>query len=455
MNYEFELGEFRIEKFNPSQKEFFNACGKSRFVGFGGGWGNGKTLACCIEVLRIASLYPNNLILVGRLKGTDLEASTKKTMLEVCSGWLATGQAKLHKKENKIVLENGTEIIFRHLEDVFSSGIMGMNLGGFYIDQAEEITENVFDTLRGRLRRKSFDVDGGDAPRFGIISFNMNGHNWIWRLFKKKWDKQKKALENPEEYGLVEASTVDNQDHLPKDYLDDLLSRDPEWIARYVHGSWDVFSGQIFDDFNPEVHVIPHREPMDGSVIFAAFDPGYVDPFGGLWLAIEPGGQRYIFMEHYIPQQTTAWHANVIKAKENNRHIMCRWTDAANAQVIADLNEAGVYTIPAKKETLQSSVDHISGGITAIKNLLKTDPLTEKPGIIISDSCVNLIYEMQQYSWKARRGEMNAPEVPEGKHDHLIDPLRYILTNYAGFEAQRDHRSSRSMASSRDVIAGF
>ena len=453
MDYSFELGDFKIV-FNPSQEEFFQkAHGSSRYLGFGGGIGNGKTLAGCIRVLQLAYEYPNNLILVGRLKGSDLENSTKKTMLELCSPLFQTKQIEYKVKENKLVCDNGSEIVFRHLEDVYASGILGMNLGYFYIDQAEEVEENVFDILTGRLRRKSFNEDGLEAPRGGVMTFNMNGHNWIWRMFKKKWDRQKQPLTNPEDYDLVEASTVDNQKHLPEDYIKDLLSKDKEWVARYVYGSWDVFSGQIFDEFTPETHVIPHRPPAPGSVIFSAVDPGFVDPFAVGWLAIEPGGQRYFFQEHYVTGQTTDWHADIIKAKDAGLYITARWTDAANAQTIHDLNAKGIYCVPARKETLQSSKDLVGGGIQVIKDLLRKNPVTGKPAIIISDQCVNLIYELQQYSWKARRGELNAPEVPEDKHNHLIDTLRYILINY--FEVREGHSQARSMASSKDVLSSF
>jgi phage terminase large subunit len=448
---DFELGELKIT-FNPSQQEFFaKAEGSARYLGFGGGFGNGKTLAGCIQALKMAAMYKDNLVLVGRLKGSDLGASTKKTMLELLAPFLETKQAEYKVKDDKIVLENGSEIVFRHLEDVFSSGILGMNLGYFYIDQAEEVTEEVFNTLKSRLRRRSYAEDGSEAPRGGVMTFNMAGHNWIWRVFKKKWKADKSPLENPESFGLVEASTMDNAAHLPQDYIDDLLANGKEWVDRYVYGSWDAFSGQIFEDFDQETHVIPHREPVAGSIIFAGIDPGFVDPFTVIWLAIEPTGTRYIFMEHYVPGQTTDWHADVLKAKEHNLPVRARYTDAANAQVIHDLNSKGVYCVPAKKETLQSSKDLVGGGIQEIKNLLRKDPTTGKPGIIISDQCVNLIYELQQYAWKPRKGDMNAPEIPEGKHDHTIDCLRYILINY--YDTRKTATGKRSsMASARDIL---
>ena len=409
-----------------------------------------NTLAACIRILQIAGLYPDNLVMIGRLKGTDLEASTKKTMLELLSPMFETGQAEYKAKDNKVVLENGSEIVFRHLEDVYSTGILGMNLGYFYIDQAEEVTEKVFDTLRGRLRRICKDDNGNEAPRGGILTFNMHGHDWIWRMFKKKLGKDKKDLTNPEEYGLIEASTLDNKDHLPKDYVDDLLSKDKEWIQRYVYGSWDVFSGQIFEDFNPDIHVVKHREPDQQSVRFVGIDPGFVDPFAVIWLAIEPGGQRYIYDEHYIAGQTTSWHADIIKMKETGQYITARYIDSANAQVIADLNAKGIYAIPAKKERLQSSSDVYRGGVEQLKNLFKVDTLTKKSGIIISDRCVNLIYELQQYSWKEKRGEFNSAEVPEDRHNHAIDALRYIILNY--FDNSKQTARTVSMNTASDVL---
>lgn len=423
----------------------------ARYIGFGGGYGNGKTLAACIKVVELCVNFKDNFFLVGRLKGTDLEASTKKTLLDLIAPWLESGYAEHKVKDNKIVFGNGSQIVFRHLEDVYASGISGMNLGGFYVDQAEETEESVFNTLTARLRRPVVDENGNTGPRMGILTFNMAGHNWIWRLFKKKMGKDKKPITNPEDFTLIEASTLDNAAHLPEDYLKDLMSKDKEWIARYVYGSWDVFAGQIFDDFDPAKHVVTHREPHPGSVIFLGIDPGYVDPFAAVWLAIEPGGQHYIFAEHYQTGKTTEWHAQLIRAISQKYHIAATYTDSAAAQVIADLNASGIYCIGAKKETLQSTSDIYTGGVTKLKELLKIDPVTKRSGIIISDRCVNLIYELQQYAWKQRKGEMNAPEVPEDKNNHAIDAVRYILLNY--FNTPQQSSRPISMASAKDILA--
>ncbi|MBK7546268.1 MAG: hypothetical protein IPI56_11090 [Elusimicrobia bacterium] len=48
---------------------------------------------------------------------------------------------------------NKSEILFRHLEEIHGV-VQNMNLGWFWIEQAEELeTDETFNVLRGRLRR--------------------------------------------------------------------------------------------------------------------------------------------------------------------------------------------------------------------------------------------------------------------------------------------------------------
>ena len=89
--------------------------------------------------------YPGNQGLVVRKNYTDLKDSTQKDFT------LYTG---LKVPTNKDVwLPNKSLIMFRHMDEL-SGIIQNVNLGWFYIEQAEEFdTDDEFQKLRGRLRR--------------------------------------------------------------------------------------------------------------------------------------------------------------------------------------------------------------------------------------------------------------------------------------------------------------
>lgn len=102
-----------------------------------------------------------------------------------------------------------------------------MNLGWFWIEQAEELeTNEQFNVLRGRLRR---DV----KRRTGFITANTNGHNWIYNGWK---------MGTEEGYELSEASSFDAVKYLPADTIEDwkkLERTSPKIYRRFVLNSWE------------------------------------------------------------------------------------------------------------------------------------------------------------------------------------------------------------------------
>lgn len=190
---------------------------KKRYPAYVAAWGTGKTTAGIGRLMRLAE-YPNNLILVGRKEFTDLKDSTIKDFEDY------TGLKVDSQRECK--LSNGTIIMFRHLEELHN--IQNINLGAFWIEQAEELeTDGIFFKLHGRLRRNV-------PERSGFLTANTNGHNWIYKLWK--------AQKDDADYDLHEATSFDAEGHLPADTLDSwrkLEHKAPKVYARFVLNSWD------------------------------------------------------------------------------------------------------------------------------------------------------------------------------------------------------------------------
>lgn len=191
---------------------------KKRYPAYVAAWGTGKTTAGIGRLMRLAE-FPNNLILVGRKEFTDLKDSTIKDF-EDYTGFKVNSQ-------REVVMDNGTVIMFRHLEELHN--IQNINLGAFWIEQAEELeTDGIFFKLHGRLRRNV-------PERSGFLTANTNGHNWIYKL----WKAQNGA--DPD-YDLFEANSFEAKEHLPKDTLESwkkLETKAPKVYARFVLNSWD------------------------------------------------------------------------------------------------------------------------------------------------------------------------------------------------------------------------
>ena len=217
-------------KAKPYQERFIFS--KSRFPAMGAGWATGKTL-CAIDRAQIYSKgIPDNLGCIFRKTARSLNDSTlqdfqKYTGLKVDS-------------DRNYKYGNGSIIMFRHLDELQSINQQNINLGWFYIEQAEELeSDKEFWMLFGRLRRavkpsKAF-LELGLPERSGWVICN-SGDNWI----RKNWKVS--PFEGSE---IIEAQTWDNADNLPQDFLGSLRvleMQSPDIYKQFVLNCWDIAS---------------------------------------------------------------------------------------------------------------------------------------------------------------------------------------------------------------------
>ena len=346
-----------------------------------------------------------------------------------------------------------SEVIFRHLDDLQS--LTNMNLSGFWIDQAEEVSEDAFDFLIGRIRRNGPEL----TRREGFITFNMEGHNWIWRRFLKGLDRVGDPLKNRSDYFLVTASTLENKQNLPEEYVTGLMAQPKEYVDRFVHGSWDTFAGKIFDEFS-SIHIIePFNIPPDwGWERIRSIDHGQKHATGCLWAAIDYQGNIYIYREYKRANEIVSNHVKMINkmsystdeagrmAEEQytytvidpSTHAKTKEKDGYHFSVADEYMDAGIATIPGQNEVI--------AGINRVKEFLRVDPehyhpfkkldgepIRGAPHLYIFNSCTDLIEEIQQYKWKQVFGMNTKPdsdeikERPVKRNDDLVDPLRYLI----------------------------
>lgn len=434
-------------KLFPKQDSFI--FDEHRFSGYGGGFGNGKTLAGSIKAYNHCQ-QKDAFFLIGRKHATDLSDSTQRDFLSLF-GHLGkfspkNGSFKFYR-DGKMF----SEVIFRHLDDLQS--LTNMNLSGFWIDQAEEVSEDAFDFLIGRIRRPV-------QRREGFITFNPNGHDWIWRRFHKKMGSDGKQLPNLNDYYLVMASTLENKENLPEDYLRGLLSQPREWQKRFVQGSFDVFSGQIYDMFNPSIHVIQPFEIPQQFERFRAIDHGTATGHATccLWFAVDFDSNIYVFQEYYQEAEVVSKHVESVNKLSQVRtttgniiadhyaytvidpstHAKTKERNGYRFSVADEYLDAGIPTIAAQNDVL--------AGINRVKEYLTLDPeryhpflkddegefIKGAPRLYIFSSCDNLIEEIAQYRWKTYSGKMLAnvdrddpKEAPVKRQDHAVDALRY------------------------------
>lgn len=200
----------------PFQDKFLFS--EVRYPALIAGIGTGKTYMLLLKIWRFCETYPNTLALIVRKEYTDLRDSTLKDF-ERYFGVTSDSNKEYH-------FANGSVIMFRHGGEL--NVLKNINLTIVGVEQAEEFdTDETFTYLRDRLRR-----DNAPYRQLCIIG-NTRGHNWIWRLWKN----------NPQVgYDLTEATTFENSDNLPDDFIEDLKRMEkesPNHYRQYVANSWE------------------------------------------------------------------------------------------------------------------------------------------------------------------------------------------------------------------------
>jgi phage terminase large subunit len=418
----------------PKQKEFHGNSSKYRF--FGGGFGNGKTSAGCVEAFLLAMEYPGSVGLIARKTRPELVSTTMHTFLEGGGGnpetdWPGIPQELIrshNKSQSKITLINGSIIWYWPLDD--PKKLTNINLGWFMIDQAEEVPEEMFMMLQGRLRQRN-------GPRKGLILFNPNGHDWIWRRVVYLADAYK-------DHKLIHAKTSDNP-NLPADYVETFKNYPEAWRKRFFDGSFDVFTGQIWPEYDPDLHEINPVPLEDWWEVCEGIDHGRRNPTAILWAAFfSRYGHNYCFIvdEHYEAGKKVSYHAKKLLENRAQLNILPLWTviDASAAQkdpntersVMDEYTDHGINVIPSDR--------HKIARITRVAEWLTPDeavphPLTGEfreggwPRLFIFKHCLNLKEHVPQYKWKPKppNQETDAQEEALKKDDHDVDAMGYIL----------------------------
>lgn len=417
-------------QFEPTPKQSDFILAPNKFSCFSGGFGNGKTTAGCLKGV-LLSQAPGNFGLVGRLTYPELRDTTQRTFFEVCPPEYYSPEygGDWAKSENKVRFGNGSEIIFRHLDTVSEKELLSLNLGWFFIDQAEEIGERVFLILQSRLRLNTV------PRRFGFIACNPEPGNWIWDRFAQPAQED----ELHKDFHYVTATTRENP-HLPPDYIPTLLQSYPdELIRRYIEGKWEVFEGQIFPEFDRSIHVVkPFDIPKRWERI-VSIDHGLVNPTAALWAALDYDGNVYIYDEYYNPG-LVSHHAETILKKSEGQEISLWLIDPSTSartrekdgvlwSVLEEYEDYGIWAVPANNQVL--------AGINRVKEFMRLDkdrinPRSQEypaPRLYIFSNCSNLLWELPQYQWKKMRSltSRSESEKPRDFNDHACDALRYII----------------------------
>lgn len=387
---------------------------KSKFPAIVGTWGCGKSLAGLYAANIECETHPNNLYLVIRKEFVDLRDSTMQDWSnEIGRPW---------DGDKNVNYENGSVLMFRHGSDIDS--LKNTNLGGALLIQAEEMTEEEFWFISGRLRRKQ----GSLQLR---LEANYNGHNWIYKIWKKHDLKVPLGSQiTTEDFHLIETNTLDNKENLPEAYIASLEMLPEKLKRRHYIGSWDEAQGLVYDEFSESKHVVPPMYIPESWEKGFVLDHGFTNPTAVLWYAIDWDGNIWLYDEHYEREKPPSYHAEEIKKRKLTSGLcdpsvfaktQSRGLNSEVFSIADEYRDFGINLRPALRGSDAS-------GIARVNEFFKANKIK------VFSTLTNFIDEINNWKYRTLNARIvtNAPEDPEDKNNHLMDDIKYLIVSRFG-----------------------
>ena len=465
----------------PAQREFILS--QKPELLYSGAFGAGKSYIGNSKGYMLSQMYPGNRGLIVRKKFTDLRDTTMDTWFRYVM--IPEHQEYYNKQEHRLVLKNGSEILFYGMDQ--ESKIGSLEIGWAFADEVIEFTETDWMMLLGRLRLPN-------VPFHQIFAATnpANPYHWVYKRFYQNEELKEKGITH-----VVESDALSNP-FTPQAYREKMLIQyRGKYRRRYIYGEWVSFEGLVYDVWDPSKHILTrdakilpnpfdpeHPYKLTGDPtnpipedweIFRAMDFGFTSPFVCQWWASKPKhwrGKPGMMDEYIVPWDERVWvmfqevyhsgitiddHAEEV-VRNSDRRVVATFADW-DAGDRALMEKCGVPTYKANKD--------VQAGIQTIHNMIGADR------IYIMDDCVleldedmkeankpqSTLEEFPGYErQKGKDGVKDPDEKPKKLNDHGMDSMRMLhhtLNIAHGPQGQFHSESSRPnprVIAKRDVL---
>lgn len=266
-----------------------------------------------------------------------------------------------------------------------------------------------------RLRLKFDGLNGLD------VTTTPEGFRFVYKQWVKAV-RDKPELANL--YGMVQASTYDNELNMPDDYISSLMaSYPPQLISAYLRGQFvNLASGAIYPNFCRRAnHTSEHIKPSEVLHIGMDFN---VQNMTAVVSVIRDG--MPLTLEERVKVLDTPAMVKVLKEDYQSKgHQIVVYPDAsgqnrkssnASETDISLLEQAGFMVV------VDDSNPAVKDRINAV-NAMTLNADGARRWKVNTDNCPTLTEAQEQQAWDPKKGE---PDKTTG-HDHPNDAVGYFL----------------------------
>lgn len=332
------------------------------------------------------------------------------------------------KNPARVTFPNGSRILiggYSRPADI--DKYLGVEYDLIVIEEATQIPEERHKMIQGSLRSSKI---GWRARMYLTTNPGGIGHTYIKHLYVLP-----KIRGIPSRYLFIPMGYRDNP-WLHREYIEYLEGLTGNLAKAWREGDWDIFEGQAFPNFDPELHVISATSMLqmleDGWMRKRAIDWGLAAPFCCLWGAFPglPWPRVLVYRELYQSGLTVPKQAELIRifTPPNERVIFtyadpAMWGKKTYEDIVTSTADEylkyGVPLTPADNARLS--------GKRKIDSLFEIQP-DGLPGLLIAENCENLVRTLPELVTKENEPE----DVDTKQEDHAYDTLRYLMTSTIG-----------------------
>ncbi len=424
--------QLRTEVPNPKQILFYKS--RAKHTAYGGARGGGKSYAMRRKLVMLCMRYPNLSVLLLRRTMQELRENHILPLTYALNGY-----AVYKKDERSFVFPNGSRLKLGYCDN--DGDMMQYQGAEFDVIGFEEATNFKEEWIRFILTSLRSTRTDFRTRAYYTCNPGGPGHQYIKRLFV---DRNFRERENPDDYYFISAKVYDNKV---------LMNANPEYISAlealpehkrraHLDGDWDVYEGQVFEEFRDDTehyndrlgtHVIAPFDIPETWTIYRSYDHGYAKPFSCAWWACDYDGRLYRILELYgcVPREENVglkWTTDEIFAEIARIEREHKWLKNKRIYGVADpaiwASNGGISIAEVAEKFgiyFERGDNQRITGWAQVHNRLKFDE-NGIPMMYIFNNCHGFIrtIPLLQYS------KISPEDVDSDMEDHIADETRYM-----------------------------
>lgn len=219
----------RFDKYyQPKAKQLLAHGNRAKYLLFAGAFGAGKSWFLCAEAIKNALMFSGNRLVIVRKELSVMRRTILVTFFSVCPPQIIRS---FNQTTMEITFVNGSVLTFIEAnvsKDPLLNKLKGLEIGWFGLDEANEVSEEVFRILKTRLR---WVLPNGNRPRYeGRLTSNPE-NCWLIPAFIQSSDPEQTFIQS-----VTTDNYAENDEYVLN--LKNAFKDSPNLYKKYLLGDW-------------------------------------------------------------------------------------------------------------------------------------------------------------------------------------------------------------------------